>query len=122
MQRHEKHLFSQSDRCKAEVQEGAGRRFFYNLFIYFSFVFIGRRAHRGDRQVQQQLLIKHPKIFTELVESTTRWTYPDLIFVIFSPLIQFSGNKFSTQKCVNHDKTDFATKVRKLQKTDFMTK
>ena len=38
----------------------------------------------------------------------------DLIFVIFSPLTQLLDKFVSTQKCVNHDKTDFATKVRKL--------
>ena len=40
----------------------------------------------------------------------------DLIFVIFSPLMQFLDKFFSTQKCVNHDKTDFETILRKLQK------
>ena len=36
------------------------------------------------------------------------------IFVIFSPCTQFFDQFFSTQKCVNRDKTDSATKVRKL--------
>ena len=46
----------------------------------------------------------------------TTGTY--LTFVIFSHLAQF----FSTQKRVNRYKTDFVTKQRKLQNTDFATK
>ena len=38
-----------------------------------------------------------------------------LIFVIFSPRIQFLAQFFSTQKHVNRDKADFATKQRKSQ-------
>ena len=41
---------------------------------------------------------------------------PDLIFVIFSPHTKSLDKFFSTQKCVNHVTTDFATKLRKLQK------
>ena len=40
-----------------------------------------------------------------------------LIFVIFSPRAQFLAQFFSTQKRVNRDKTDFATKQRKWQKS-----
>ena len=46
----------------------------------------------------------------------------DLIFVIFSPLMQFLDKFFSTQKCVNHDTTDFATQLHKLQKNWFYNK
>ena len=42
----------------------------------------------------------------------------DLIFVIFSPHRKFLDKFFSTQKCVNYDKTDFATKFV-FDKTDF---
>ena len=54
-------------------------------------------------------LQKLTKIYQLLCLLSSRRIY--LIFVLFSPRRQF----FSTQKCVNHDKTDFATKVRKLQ-------
>ena len=37
-----------------------------------------------------------------------------LIFVFFSPQAQLLVKFFSTQKRVNRDKTDFATKQRKL--------
>ena len=37
-----------------------------------------------------------------------------MIFVLFSPQAQFFAHFFSTQKRVNRDKTDFATKQRKL--------
>ena len=44
---------------------------------------------------------------------------PDLIFVIiFSPHRKVLNKFFSTQKCVNYDKTDFATKFV-FDKTDF---
>ena len=39
-----------------------------------------------------------------------------LIFIIFSPRVQFLAQFFSTQKRVNCTKTDFATKQRNLQK------
>ena len=45
-----------------------------------------------------------------------------LIFVIFSPRRQFLVQFFSTQKCVNRDKTDFGTKVRKSQQNQFSNK
>ena len=45
-----------------------------------------------------------------------------LIFVIFSPQRQFVAQFFSTQKCVNCDKTDFATRVRKSQQNQFYNK
>ena len=38
-----------------------------------------------------------------------------MIFVLFSPRAQFFAQFFSTQKRVNRDKTDFATKQRKSQ-------
>ena len=38
-----------------------------------------------------------------------------MIFVLFSPQAQFLAKFFSTQKRVNRDKTDFATKQRKSQ-------
>ena len=41
----------------------------------------------------------------------TRHTVPHLIFVIFSPPIQFLAQFFSTQKHVNRAKTDFAKTV-----------
>ena len=47
--------------------------------------------------------------------------YPDLIFVIFSPHRKFLDKFFSTQKCVNYDKTDFATKFV-FDKTDFFSR
>ena len=40
----------------------------------------------------------------------------------FSPQMQFLVHFFSTQNCVNRNKTDFATKVRKLQQTQFHNK
>ena len=46
----------------------------------------------------------------------------DLIFVIFSPHRKFLDKFFSTQKCVNYDKTDFATKFVNFDKTDFFKK
>ena len=46
----------------------------------------------------------------------------DLIFVIFSPHRNFLDKFFSTQKCVNYDKTDFATKFVNFDKTDFFKK
>ena len=45
-----------------------------------------------------------------------------LIFVICSPQMQLLVKFFSTQKCVNCDKTDFATKVRKLRQNQFYNK
>ena len=45
-----------------------------------------------------------------------------LIFVIFSPQRQFLVQFFSTQKCVNRDKTDFPTKVRKSWQNQFYNK
>ena len=47
------------------------------------------------------------------------FSHPCLIFVIFSPNWQFLVWFFSSQKCANHDKTDFVTKVRKFQQTSF---
>ena len=47
---------------------------------------------------------------------------PYLIFVIFSPPIQFSAQFFSTQKRVNHNKTDYAKNSVNCHKTDFTTK
>ena len=47
---------------------------------------------------------------------------PYLIFVIFSPRAQFLARFFSTQKRVNHTKTDFATKQRKSQETLILPK
>ena len=38
-----------------------------------------------------------------------------MIFVLFSPQAQFLAKFFSTQKRVNRNKTDFATKQRKSQ-------
>ena len=46
----------------------------------------------------------------------------DLIFVIFSPHRKKLAQFLSTQKCVNCDKTDFATKCVNYDKTDFTTK
>ena len=45
-----------------------------------------------------------------------------LIFVIFSPPIQFLAQFFSTQKRVNRDKTDFATKQRESPQNRFCKK
>ena len=45
-----------------------------------------------------------------------------LIFVIFSPPIQFLAQFFSTQKRVNRDKTDYAKNSVNCHKTDFTTK
>ena len=45
-----------------------------------------------------------------------------LIFVIFSPPIQFSPQFFSTQKRVNRNKTDYAKNSVNCHKTDFTTK
>ena len=45
-----------------------------------------------------------------------------LIFVIFSPHIQSLVSFFSTQKCVNRVKTDFATNSVNHDKTNFSTK
>ena len=42
------------------------------------------------------------------------YLYAYLIFVFFSPQAQFLVQFFSTQKSVNRNKTDFATKQRKL--------
>ena len=44
---------------------------------------------------------------------------PD-ICLLFSPQAQFLVQFFSTQKRVNHDKTDFATKQRKLRQNSVM--
>ena len=49
------------------------------------------------------------------------WEEADLIFVIFSPLRKFLDIFFSTQKWLNCDKTDFATKCVNCGKTDFTT-
>ena len=46
----------------------------------------------------------------------------DLIIVILSPHIKFLDKFFSTQKCVNYDKTDLATKCLNFDKTDFSRK
>ena len=43
-----------------------------------------------------------------------------LIFVFFSPQAQFLVKFFSTQKRVYGDKTDFATKQRKLRQKRFL--
>ena len=43
-----------------------------------------------------------------------------LIFVFFSPQTQFLVKFFSTQKRVNRDKTDFATKQRKSHKREIL--
>ena len=45
-----------------------------------------------------------------------------LIFVFFSPQAQSLVQFFSTQKRVNRDKTDFATKQRKLRQYRFSNK
>ena len=45
-----------------------------------------------------------------------------LIFVIFFPQRQLLVQFFSTQKCVNRDKTDFPTKVRKSWQNQFYNK
>ena len=45
--------------------------------------------------------------------------YADLIFVIFSPHRIFLDKVFSTQKYVNYDKTDFATKFVNFEKNWF---
>jgi len=49
-------------------------------------------------------------------------SWPYLIFVIFSPRVQFLAQFFSTQNHVNRTKTDFATKQRNLQKNWFCNK
>ena len=49
-----------------------------------------------------------------------KWPYR--IFVIFSPQRQFLVKFFSTQKCVNRDKTDFRTKVRESWQNQFYNK
>ena len=46
----------------------------------------------------------------------------DLIFVIFSPLMQFLDKIFSTQKCVHHDTTVSRQNCVNCKKTDFITK
>ena len=43
-----------------------------------------------------------------------------LIFVLFSPQTKFLAQFFSTQKRVNSDKTDFATKQRKSHKREIL--
>ena len=45
-----------------------------------------------------------------------------LIFVIFSPHMQFLDNCFSTQKRVNRDKTDLPQKYVNCDKTNVTTK
>ena len=45
-----------------------------------------------------------------------------LIFVLFSPQAQFLNKFFSTQKCVNRDKIDFAPIQRKWQQSRFRDK
>ena len=45
-------------------------------------------------------------------------TIPDIC--LFSPQAQFLVQLFSTQKRVNRDKTDFATKQRKLRQNSVM--
>ena len=45
-----------------------------------------------------------------------------LIFVIFSPPIQFLAQFLSTQKRVNRDKTDYTKNSVNCHKTDFTTK
>ena len=58
-----------------------------------------------------------------IVVSETKWIFlPYLIFVIFSPHTQSLVKFFSTQKCVNRNKTDFATKRRKSQQNQFLDK
>ena len=49
-----------------------------------------------------------------------QWSY--LIFVIFSPPIQFWAQFFSMQKGINHDTTDFAKNSVNRHKTDFTAK
>ena len=48
------------------------------------------------------------------------WSY--IIFVIFSPRTKFWAQFFPHRKCVNCDKTGFATKQRKFQKNRFCDK
>ena len=57
-----------------------------------------------------------------LGQSLPQYPLSDLIFVIFSPQRKNLTQFFSTQKCVNCDKTDFATKFVNYDKTDFTTK
>ena len=49
-------------------------------------------------------------------------TEPYLIFVLFSPHAQFLNKFFSTQKCVNRNKIDFAPIQRKWQQSRFCDK
>ena len=46
--------------------------------------------------------------------------YAYLIFVLFSPQTKILAQFFSTPKRVNSDKTDFATKQRKLHKREIL--
>ena len=46
--------------------------------------------------------------------------WPYLIFVLSSPQTKFLVQFFSTPKRVNSDKTDFATKQRKLHKREIL--
>ena len=46
--------------------------------------------------------------------------HPYLIFVLFSPQTKFLAQFFSTPKRANSDKTDFATKQRKLHKREIL--
>ena len=60
--------------------------------------------------------VDHPGVQTR----TMMMTY--LIFVLFSPQAQFLNKFFSTQKCVNRDKIDFAPIQRKWQQSRFRDK
>ena len=61
-----------------------------------------------------------PRLTEDLIKITMLSAY--LIFVFFPPQAQFLAQLFSTQKCVNRDKTDIATKQRKLRQNKFCNK
>ena len=64
-------------------------------------------------------------LWHNMVHYGTLWhtmAYSYLIFVLFSPQAQFLNKFFSTQKCVNRDKIDFAPIQRKWQQSRFRDK